>query len=81
MANKAILDVVLDPPVGAETSLNLGNLSLIASSDALHRLAKNLSLKTCGYSRWTEVRHELIHGLVELIHINIFHIILLSLDL
>ena len=39
MANKAILDVVLDPPVGAETSLNLGNLSLMASSDALHRLA------------------------------------------
>ena len=39
MANKAILYVVLDPPVGAETSLNLGNLSFIASSDALHRLA------------------------------------------
>ena len=35
IANKAILEVVLDPPVGAETSLNLGNLSLIASSDAL----------------------------------------------
>ena len=39
IANKAILEVVLDPPVGAETSLNLGNLSLMASSDALHRLA------------------------------------------
>ena len=39
MANKAILDVVLDHPVGAETCLNLGNLSLIASSYALHRLA------------------------------------------
>ena len=39
MANKAILEVVFDPPVGAETSLNFGNLSLIASSEALHRLA------------------------------------------
>ena len=39
IANKAILEVVLDPPVGAETSLNLCNLSLMASSDALHRLA------------------------------------------
>jgi len=39
MANKAILEVVLDPQVGAETSLNFGNLSLMDSSDALHRLA------------------------------------------
>ena len=39
LAYKAMLEVVLDPPVGAETSLNFGNLSLMASSDALHRLA------------------------------------------
>ena len=45
MVNKAILEVVLDPPVSAETSLNFGNLLLMASSDALHRLAPTLLSK------------------------------------